>query len=240
MDDFDEIISKMRRGELILWVGSGFSNLAGYPTGSQLTKTIKDKLNPDEKQYFDNKFNFDEVAEEFVQLRSRKELEFIIHEVFKQVPTDLTHHKMISEIPQLQIIITTNYDKSFEYTYKNDIFPIIRDKDFPTITRNKISLYKIHGDIELPDSMIITKSDYRDYYDSGKEDLIWNEIKSLVSKYSILFIGYSAVCLIFCKIYSIPLISFFDYCSITIYLFPVIHSSFISMSIETASLNTDS
>ena len=33
---------------------------------------------------------------------------------------------------------------------------------------------------------------------------------------------------------------FFDYCSITIYLFPVIHSSFLSISIETVSLNTDS
>lgn len=191
MDDFDEIISKMRRGEIILWVGSGFSSLAGYPTGSQLVNIIKEKLNPSEKQYFEKKDNLDEVAEEFVQLRSRKELKSILLEVFKKVPTNLKYHKLVSEIPQIQTIITTNYDKSFEYAYGSDIFPIISDKDFPSFPRNKISLYKIHGDIDIPDSMIITESDYRSYYDSGKEDLIWHKIKTLISEYSILFIGYS-------------------------------------------------
>lgn len=191
MDDFDKIISKIRHGEIILWIGSGFSSLAGYPTGSQLVKIIKDNLNPDEKQYFDNKSHLDEVAEEFIQLRSRKELEFILSNVFKKVPANLMYHKMISEIPQIEKIITTNYDKSFEYAYGSDIFPIISDMNFSAIPRNKVSLLKIHGDIDVPDSMIITKSDYRNYYDSGKEDLIWNEIKLLISRYSILFIGYS-------------------------------------------------
>jgi hypothetical protein len=191
MDEFDEIISKIRRGEIILWVGSGFSRLAGYPTGSELANIIKEKLNPSEKQYFENKSNLDEVTEEFVQIRKRGELESILSEVFKKEPIDLTYHKMVSEIPQIETIITTNYDKSFEYAYGNDIFPIIGDKDCSSIRRNKVSLYKIHGDIDISDSMIVTKSDYRDYYDSGKNDLIWNEIKPLISRYSILFIGYS-------------------------------------------------
>jgi hypothetical protein len=191
MNELEEIIQKIRRSELILWVGSGFSSLAGYPTGSKLVSIIKEELNPSEKQYFEKKFNLDEVAEEFVQIRSRKELISILHEVFKKEPTNLMYHKMVSEIPQIQTIITTNYDKSFEHTYRNDIFPIISDEDFPAIPRNKISLYKIHGDIDVPNSIIITKSDYLNYYNKGKEDLIWNDIKSLISKYTILFIGYS-------------------------------------------------
>lgn len=191
MNDFDKVITKIRSGELILWVGSGFSSLAGYPTGSQLANIIKEKLNPNEKQYFENKYNLDEVAEEFVLIRSREVLASLLSEVLKEVPKSLMYHKMVSEIPQIQTIITTNYDKSFEYAYGNGIFPITSDKDFPTIPRNKVSLYKIHGDIDVSDSMIITKSDYLDYYNGGKENLIWNEIKSLISKYSILFIGYS-------------------------------------------------
>jgi hypothetical protein len=119
MDDFDEIISKIRRGEIILWVGSGFSSLAGYPNGSQLVSIIKEKLIPSEKQYFEKKDNLDEVADEFVQLRSRKELESILLEVFKKVPTNLKYHKLVSEIPQIQTIITTNYDKSFDCNFKD-------------------------------------------------------------------------------------------------------------------------
>jgi len=157
MNDFNKIINKIRRDELILWVGSGFSSFAGYPTGSKLANIIKEKLNPSEKQYFENKYNLDEVAEEFVLIRSREELVSLLSEVFKEVPENLMYHKIVSEIPQIQTIITTNYDKSFEHTYGNDIFPIISDKDFPAIPRNKVSLYKIHGDIDVPDSMIITK-----------------------------------------------------------------------------------
>ena len=140
MTDFNKIIYKIRSGELILWVGSGFSSLAGYPTGSQLANIIKEKLNPSEKQYFENKYNLDEVAEEFVLIRSREELISLLSEVFKEAPKNLMYHKMVSEIPQIQTIITTNYDKSFEHTYGNDIFPVISDKDFPAIPRNKVSL----------------------------------------------------------------------------------------------------
>ncbi|MDD3246056.1 MAG: SIR2 family protein [Methanosarcina sp.] len=191
MSGFDEVISKIRCGELILWVGSGFSKSAGYPTGSELANIIKDKLNPDEKQYFEKKFNLDDVTEEFVQMRSRKELISVLDEVFKKEPIDLTLHEMVSKIPQIQTIITTNYDKSFERAYRNDIFTIISDQEVPASIRNKVNLYKIHGDIDISNSIIITKTDYSDYYKERKENLVWNEIRSLISKYSILFIGYS-------------------------------------------------
>lgn len=191
MIEFEEIIQKIRHGEVILWIGSGFSKIAGYPTGSELANLIKKKLNPNEKKYFKNKFSLDEVAEEFVQMRSRKELISILNDVFKKKPINLTYHRMVSEIPQIQTIITTNYDKSFEPTYKTDISTIISDKDIPAAARNKVHLYKIHGDIDTPNSIMITKKDYSDYYKEGRESLLWTEIKSLVSRHSILFVGYS-------------------------------------------------
>ncbi|WP_440954512.1 SIR2 family protein [Methanosarcina sp. Mfa9] len=191
MSELDETISKIRCGEVILWVGSGFSKLAGYPSGSELARIIKNKLRRNEKQYVKNRFNLDDVTEEFVQIRSREELISILNEVFKKEPTNLMLHEMVSKIPQIQTIITTNYDKSFELAYGTDIFTILNDKDVPTSVGNKVNLYKIHGDIDVPDSIIITKKDYSDYYKEQKENLLWNEIRSLVSKYSILFIGYS-------------------------------------------------
>lgn len=191
MNEFEEVIQKIRRGELILWVGSGFSKFAGYPTGSQLADIIKKKLNHKEKKHLKTKFNLDDVTEEFVQMRSRKELISILQEVFKKKPTKLTLHETISQIPQIQTIITTNYDKTFELVYGSDVSTFINDKDISASFKNKVALYKIHGDIDIPDSIIITKGNYQDYYKEKKENLLWNEIKSLISKNSILFIGYS-------------------------------------------------
>jgi hypothetical protein len=124
-------------------------------------------------------------------MRSRKELISVLDKVFKKEPTNLTLHETVSKISQIQTIITTNYDKSFERAYRNDIFTIISDKEVPASIRNKVNLYKIHGDIDVPNSIVITKTDYSDYYKERKENLVWNEIRSLISKYSILFIGYS-------------------------------------------------
>ena len=191
MNELEEIIPKIRHGEFILWVGSGFSISAGYPTGSELANIIKNKLNNNEKQYFENKSNLDDVAEEFVRMRSREELISILNEVFNKEPTNLILHKTVSKIPQIRYIITTNYDKSFEHAYGSEIFPLINDKDIPFSVGNKVNLYKVHGDLSFPNSIIITKQDYLDYHKEGKNRLLWNEIKSLISKYSILFIGYS-------------------------------------------------
>jgi hypothetical protein len=191
MIEFEDIIQKTRRGEVILWIGSGFSKIAGYPTGNELANLIKEKLNRNEKKYFKKKFSLDEVAEEFVQMRSREELISILNDVFKKEPINLMYHRMISEIPQIRTIITTNYDKSFELTYKTDISTIISDKDIPAAARNKVHLYKIHGDIDTPNSIMITKKDYSNYYKEGRESLLWTAVKSLVSRHSILFVGYS-------------------------------------------------
>lgn len=191
MNEFEEIIQKIRRGELILWIGSGFSNFAGYPTGNILARRIKNKLDPKERKLLKNKFDLDDVTEEFVQMRSREELMSILNRVFKKKPKNLTLHEAVSKIPQIQTIITTNYDKTFELVYGNDALTFVKDEDVSASSKNKVALYKIHGDIDIPDSIIITKGDYRNYYKEKKENLLWNEIRSLISKNSILFIGYS-------------------------------------------------
>ncbi|QLB21601.1 hypothetical protein A6B43_00385 [Vespertiliibacter pulmonis] len=82
-------------------------------------------------------------------------------------------------------IITTNYDKLIE-----DIF------EFNPLIGNNIllsnpygSLYKIHGCVSAPESMIITKEDYTNF--DKRHELIRAQLLSLFIHNPIIFIGYS-------------------------------------------------
>jgi len=77
MNHLDEVISKIRKGEVVLWAGSGLSLYAGYPTSQKLVGVIKNRLHKEEKQYFEDKYELSRVAEEFVRIRDNDRSEII-------------------------------------------------------------------------------------------------------------------------------------------------------------------
>ncbi len=99
--------------------------------------------------------------------------------------------QMMDEITELKkarknisSIITTNYDCMLE-----EIF------EFETLVGNDIllsnpygSLYKIHGSVEQPDKIIITRDDYDKF--SKRYELIRAQLLSLFIHHPIIFIGY--------------------------------------------------
>ena len=189
---FHELINQIRKGKVIFWVGSGFSKTSGFLLGSELVELIKRNVNESDVSIFNTKFNLDDVSEEFVQIYSRKKLEHILIDAFGKIPEDLQYQKQIVKIPQITTIITTNYDTCFELAYGDRLCTIISDADIVKSTKaQKVNLYKIHGDVNNPQKIVITKSDYANFYKKQSENLVWNEIRSLITKNSILFIGYS-------------------------------------------------
>ncbi len=185
------LIEKIRNRDVILWVGSGFSIVAGYPSAKQLGDIIKQNVESEKLKFFENK-ELDGIAEEYTQIYSREKLERILIDSFSAEPTNIEYHKMIAKIPQIETIITTNYDKLFEKAYAEDLVKIVSDIDIAKSANDKlVNLYKIHGCIDSPDKIIITKSDYRKFFTTGQFDLLWNALKVLATQHSILFIGYS-------------------------------------------------
>lgn len=91
-----------------------------------------------------------------------------------------------------KIIVTTNYDSFIEdLLKKNKVEPTtyIGNEGFFDDSVGWGELYKIHGDIKSPSSIIINKNDY-DQYDE-KSILISAKILSNMIKRPIIFIGYS-------------------------------------------------
>jgi len=189
--ELDSLCKLIREQKVILWVGSGFSSYAGYPTGSELSSIILSatgKLPSDDPD--PSSVSLKKIADYYAALKGRDSLINLLKEHYGKIPDRCEAHKSLALINRVKYIITTNYDPLFEYSYGNKIVTIAHDEELPGTTDypEKTILLKIHGDLSDPDSIIITSDDYEKF---DKDSIVWNKIKSLLAEYSVVFIGYS-------------------------------------------------
>lgn len=189
----ERVFELIRKEELILFCGAGTSMYAGYPSGKQLADTIYSKMTKDEIDQISTNLPLPDLTEEFINMRmgSRNALITILKDVFEKPPSTFHLHQILSCIPQIKTIITTNYDKLFELAYNNEC-SIIRNSIDLTYRNTVITeILKIHGDLSNPNSILISKSDYTKFFDTQKEELLWNAVKERIATNSVLFIGYN-------------------------------------------------
>jgi len=190
-NELNALCELIRHEKVILWVGSGFSSYAGYPTGSQLPAILLAALGelpsdaPDPRSA-----SLKEVADYYVAAKDRDSLIYLLKEHYCKTPLRFDVHESLALINRVKYIITTNYDPLFEHAYGDRIVKIAHDDELPSSTDypEKTVLLKIHGDLSDPNSVVITSDDY-DKFD--KDSIIWGKIRSLLAEYSVVFIGYS-------------------------------------------------
>ena len=103
-----------------------------------------------------------ESAEEFVQMNNnlKGELYKILDEYVNVEPRDISTHLKLKEIVQINTIITTNYDELFEQSYGKHSLSVIFKNKHITLANKQTKLYKIHGDLSDPDSIVLTSVYY--------------------------------------------------------------------------------
>lgn len=182
----------IRQEKVILWVGSGFSRDAGYPSGSELSAIILESSGELPKGDTELQLTvLRETADYFVEKKGRDALIELLKQYYCRHPRRIDVHESLALINRVKYIITTNYDPLFELAYGDHrIVKIAHDEELPSSTDypEKALLLKIHGDLSDPDSVVITSSDY-DRFD--KDSIVWGKIKALLAEYSVVFIGYS-------------------------------------------------
>lgn len=186
------LISKIRKKEVVLWAGAGFSRYTNLPTGGELASKIISELPTEYHDDLKNKA-LPEIAEEFVMLNegTERELFRILKENIDIELDRLDVHEKLTEIIQIDKIVTTNYDKLFEKAYGSNLSVIVKNSQLPLATRN-VKLFKIHGDIDQEDTMVVTSSDYVEFFTSSNSNsAVWKNIESIMNENSLLFVGYS-------------------------------------------------
>lgn len=191
MTDFNELIERIRKEEVTLFIGSGFSLKAGGPKSSVLVESILSHMKEEEKSCLSG-HQLDYVAGEYEQIYGRDSLLEIIEKEMDFNRIDLTDHEYLPLIPHFHKIITTNYDTLLEDAYvTNDCYVVRNTNDCVSLPSDKTQIFKIHGDFVERDNIIITKDDYTDFFTHKRNPLLWNLIQTELLTKDILFIGYS-------------------------------------------------
>lgn len=191
---YEHIFQLIRSGETVLFIGSGCSIKAGFPSGTKLSKILYDKLTPNEQKRISPEALLPDMATYFVKVRSRQDLISVITEVFSRKAEPSPFHELLASIPCWKDIITTNYDSLIETYLGQDKCDVIRcNADCAYMVSKKKHLLKIHGDIIHKDDIVLTREDYKaNRFASGsKNDALWGITQTLMTTRNIIFMGYS-------------------------------------------------
>lgn len=196
------LIKYLGEKRCMLFCGSGLSASAGLPTWKQLLTNIVERLgedvpedpNQEELRGLIGSGKLLEVADYCKEALGRPyndALSEALRDAGKAVPEP---HQIITQLP-FSSIVTTNYDKLLERAYARvgDLpkTPTHRDIDTlgPLLFNGGFFILKAHGDIDRPDSMVLTTRDYQEIIHANPS---FNAIFSaLLLTKALLFIGYS-------------------------------------------------
>ena len=191
---FEELISLVRREQVSLFIGAGFSKEAGAPSVWDLQKAILGEIHDTEKRESHKDDKLADLSNFFVNeihLGSRNPLMRILKKAFDFEPTCMDDHNLLAKIPHFRRIFTTNYDTLLEDSYsRNDICVVRNDADCAYINK-PFTVVKVHGDFTDPDSVVITSDDYKQFFTASKNPIMWDLVKTEFATKNILFIGYS-------------------------------------------------
>lgn len=184
----------IKRDKLIIFAGAGLSRDNGLPTWN---KIIEDFLNNDDNDIKNADILVQNLKTELMDplevLEKIKDEKALILEHFENnlIIDDLVSetHKILASITKK--FITTNFDKLIESnTQTKNIITFDSKYNLQKIGKKKDFVIKLHGDISKPDSCIIFKEQYDELY-KNDDQLATFKLKSLLSDYTFLFIGFS-------------------------------------------------
>jgi hypothetical protein len=154
----------LNRRTASVFIGAGVSMDAGYPSWKKLLAGIAHELDID----LDSEYDLAGVAQWYINndKRERTRIAKVIKEAFPpkaNVPSTL---KVLARLP-LHHVWTTNYDRLIETAWEQagkEVDVRVRNEDV-TIPNPRAStvLYKMHGSVESPTDVVISREDYELY-----------------------------------------------------------------------------
>lgn len=230
--DWNTIVSRIRTGRCTPFVGAGLS-AHRVPAGAALARALAD----DYRYPFPDRENLARVAQYgAVEKNDGQAVKEAVSERFFDATRDVTPasfsapddpHRILAELP-FERYLTTNYDRFIEMalvaasaSYESDVCP------WNQLTRNGLErwrqrhampsgatassrqplVYHLHGELNLPESMVLTDDDYLDFLAEIVLDpaCIRPEVSSAFAESSVLFLGYSLTDVTFRVIFRIAL-----------------------------------
>ncbi|MCB5085660.1 SIR2 family protein [Streptococcus mutans] len=192
-----DVIEAALNNDLILFCGAGISTETRKVMPHSFYTEIKNKLEESNIKV-DNDISFSKMMSLYCAnfRNGRQKLYQLLQNRFQMVKNFLElynsateFHKEVTQIPQINTVITTNWDTYFED--ECDMFPIIYNEDAALWDTFEKRVFKVHGSIKNVGSIVATEEDYQKCYKRLSEDPIGDRLKTILSTKTVVFIGFS-------------------------------------------------
>jgi hypothetical protein len=188
----------MRKGKVHLLIGSGVSSSAGLLGWESLISEMADVIRNENTDHstedlddFLARSTYMDIADVFRDTVGCSAYFRFLRERYRR---DVPLSPLLKAIAKLdvQTIFTTNYDKLLETAFRRaaEIDPpvIIYPTQLNYIDHDETRIVKIHGDIDHPASIVLTRKDYAQY--ASKHGEFVNMLQSSINGYTMLFVGF--------------------------------------------------
>jgi hypothetical protein len=189
-DFIDSFAKAINENNAAIFAGAGLSCAAGFVNWKELMREIAADLDLDVDKENDliaiAQYHYNEKG------NNRHKLNQLLIDEFTQGAVVTENHKILASLP-VQTYWTTNYDKLIEKAIENE-GKTPDAKITPSNLSNNLSkrdaiVYKMHGDVSLPDQAVLTKDDYEVYNDTRQ--LYTTALQGDLVANTFLFIGFS-------------------------------------------------
>lgn len=189
LEFIETYIRAIKEDSAAIFAGAGLSVNAGYLNWKELMRDIAEELGLD----VDKETDLIELAQFYRNSKSgRGSINQKLIDEFTKDAVISENHKLLAKLP-IKTFWTTNYDnlieKALEQSGKTVDAKLTSDSlSYAKKGRDAI-IYKMHGDISLPNDAVLTKDDYESY--NEKRQMFTTALQGdLVSK-TFLFWGFS-------------------------------------------------
>lgn len=189
-EDFvNKYLEALNEGDAAIFAGAGLSASSGCVNWKELLCDIAKELSLD----IDKEQDLVSLAQYyFNKNRSRTKFNDIIINAFGNAKRPNDNHKLLSDLP-IATFWTTNYDKLIEESLREKGKRYDVKATCSSLTRRvkggDAVIYKMHGDIDNPDSIVLIRDDYENY--SHKQHPFIDALKGDLMNKTFLFIGFS-------------------------------------------------
>lgn len=182
----DQIAGQMKQGDISVFAGAGLSVASGYVDWKKLLEPISKQLR------LNANIDLTEIAQYYKNKYERQGLNSLVFNEFDKVPKNNENVNWFAKMP-ISEFWTTNYDDVIEQSVKKEgknVQVIVKQEDFKYHkTGREVTIYKMHGDKDSPDDVVLTKEDYQNY-DSTRG--VFTKLLSVeLIRRTFLFIGFS-------------------------------------------------
>ncbi len=139
----------------------------GVPGSSALTKALAERFGVELRYDADGNLlsGLRPVASFAVKNRRDESTvkRFVIDQIRPRCGAPLKAHRALASISP-RTVITTNYDDLYESAWREagkTLEKVVRPEQLPRIPQDSPRLLKLHGDLEAPKEVVLTRDDYR-------------------------------------------------------------------------------